>query len=206
MGLSAIRRKGLPLVICAPSGAGKSTLISRLVEEFGVQFSVSCTTRPPREGEQDGRDYFFIGKKEFEARRDAGFFAEWAPVHGNYYGTPLEAVQKALAQGRDLIFDIDVQGAAQLHLTLPEAKFAFILPPSLEELERRLRRRGTDSEESIRTRLANARSEMLQSHWFDAVVVNDDLEAAYRDLRSFYIACTLSPRLSPWLARTISMA
>ncbi len=198
-----MKRKGLPLVICAPSGAGKSTLISMLRREFDLQFSISCTTRAPREGEQDGRDYFFIGKEDFEARREEGFFAEWAEVHGNYYGTPIGAVQQKLDEGCDIVFDIDVQGAAQLRLSLPLARFAFILPPSLEELERRLRLRGTESEASLQTRLSNARSEIMQCHWFDALIVNDDLEEAYAELRSFYAASTLSPKLCPGAARRI---
>ena len=202
MSASAARR-GLPLVICAPSGAGKSTLIGMLRREFPLEFSVSCTTRAPREGESDGADYWFLGREEFLRRRGEGFFAEWAEVHGNFYGTPLRPVQEMLAAGRDVLFDIDVQGAAQLSLTLPEARFLFILPPSLAELERRLRARGTDSEGSIRTRLANARAEIAQSHWFDALVVNGDLDAAYDRLRAFYLAGTLRPALSPRLAAAV---
>ena len=202
MSASAARR-GLPLVICAPSGAGKSTLIGMLRREFPLEFSVSCTTRAPREGERDGVDYWFVGSDEFLRRRGEGFFAEWAEVHGNFYGTPLRPVQEMLAAGRDVLFDIDVQGAAQLSLTLPEARFLFILPPSLAELERRLRARGTDSEDSIRTRLANARAEIAQSHWFDALVVNGDLDAAYDRLRAFYLASTLRPALSPRLAAAV---
>ncbi|MBP3730362.1 MAG: guanylate kinase [Mailhella sp.] len=194
-------RKGFPLVVCAPSGAGKSTLISRLCADFPLCFSISCTTRHPRAGETNGVDYHFIDKKEFIRRKKEGYFAEWAEVHGNFYGTPLQPVLDAMADGRDVLFDIDVQGAAQLSLTLPDAKFVFILPPSLEELERRLRNRGTESEESIVRRLANARSEILSSHWFDAVLVNDNLDAAYDQLRSFYVASSLRPRLSPALAR-----
>ncbi len=200
---AAAARRGLPIVICAPSGAGKSTLIGRLTAEFPLEFSVSCTTRAPRAGERDGKDYWFVSREEFLRRRSDGFFAEWAEVHGNFYGTPLKPVQDRLASGADMLFDIDVQGAAQLALTLPEAKFLFILPPSLDVLARRLRARGTDSEESIRTRLANARAEIAQSHWFDAIVVNDDLDLAYDHLRSFYVACTLRPALSPRLASAV---
>ena len=132
-------RRGLPLVICAPSGAGKSTLVGRLTAEFPMEFSISCTTRKPRGNEKDGVDYIFLDRETFLDRRGLGYFAEWAEVHGNFYGTPLKPVQDRLAQGRDMLFDIDVQGAAQLSLSLPEARFVFILPPSLEELERRLR-------------------------------------------------------------------
>ena len=203
IGSTAMTRKGIPLVICAPSGAGKSTLVSKLCSEFPLEFSVSCTTRMPRTGEKDGIDYYFIEHEFFLRRRDEGFFAEWAEVHGNFYGTPLAPLQNKLNEGVDMLFDIDVQGAAQLALTLPNAVFVFILPPSLEELERRLRNRGTDSEQSIRRRLDNARSEILQSHWFDAVIVNDDLNCAYDQLRSFYIAASLRPKLTPRLASSI---
>ena len=131
-------RRGLPLVICAPSGAGKSTLVGRLTAEFPMEFSISCTTRKPRGSEKDGVDYIFLDRETFIDRRGLGYFAEWAEVHGNFYGTPLKPVQDRLAQGKDMLFDIDVQGAAQLSLSLPEARFVFILPPSLEELERRI--------------------------------------------------------------------
>jgi len=196
-------RRGLPLVICAPSGAGKSTLVGRLTAEFPMEFSISCTTRKPRGNEKDGVDYIFLDRETFLDRRGLGYFAEWAEVHGNFYGTPLKPVQDRLAQGKDMLFDIDVQGAAQLSLSLPEARFVFILPPSLEELERRLRGRGTDSEEAIRLRLSNARTEIMSSHWFDAIIINDDLDTAYDQLRSFYLASTLQPSLQPQLARTI---
>ena len=196
-------RRGLPLVICAPSGAGKSTLVGRLTAEFPMEFSISCTTRKPRGSEKDGVDYIFLDRETFIDRRGLGYFAEWAEVHGNFYGTPLKPVQDRLAQGRDMLFDIDVQGAAQLSLSLPEARFVFILPPSMEELERRLRGRGTDSEEAIRLRLSNARTEIMSSHWFDAIIINDDLDTAYDQLRSFYLASTLQPSLQPQLARAI---
>ena len=196
-------RRGLPLVICAPSGAGKSTLVGRLTAEFPMEFSISCTTRKPRGNEQDGVDYIFLDRETFIDRRGLGYFAEWAEVHGNFYGTPLKPVQDRLAKGKDMLFDIDVQGAAQLSLSLPEARFVFILPPSLDELERRLRGRGTDTEEAIRLRLANARTEIMSSHWFDPIIVNDDLDTAYDQLRSFYLASTLQPSLQPQLARAI---
>ncbi|MCQ2444099.1 MAG: guanylate kinase [Mailhella sp.] len=197
------RRKGLPLVICAPSGAGKTTLVTKLRAEFPLDFSISCTTRAPRGNEKDGIDYIFLSKDEFRSRIDAGYFAEWAEVHGNYYGTPLKPVRDSLDAGRDILFDIDVQGAAQISLSLPEARFVFILPPSIGELERRLRGRGTDSDESVRLRLSHAASEIRESHWFDAVVVNDDLDAAYVRLRAFYLADTLQPSLNPALAQAV---
>ena len=187
-------RQGIALVLSAPSGAGKTTLITRLREEFpGIGYSVSCTTRAPREGEIDGRDYIFLSRAAFEERRASGDFAEWAEVHGNLYGTPLAPVREMLAQGRDILFDIDVQGAAQLKLNLEGACFIFILPPSMAELERRLRLRGQDDEAVIARRLANARSELREAAWYDALVVNDDLDAAYDRLRAAYVAATLAP-------------
>ena len=198
------RRMGIPLVICAPSGTGKTTLVQRLRSEFPCfGFSVSCTTRSPRTGEVDGRDYHFISEQEFLERREQGYFAEWAQVHNNYYGTPLAPVRKMLESGQDMLFDIDVQGAAQLSLTLPRGHYIFLLPPSMSELERRLRTRGTDDEASIARRLANAEQEIRQAHWFDVWIVNDNLDRAYDQLRSVYLTATLAPVLRPGLAPSI---
>ncbi len=191
------KRRGLPFVVCAPSGAGKTTLTRRLRQEFPLSFSISCTTRPPRPGEVDGRDYTFIDKETFLSLRGQGHFAEWAHVHGNYYGTPLRPLKDKLKAGEDMLFDIDVQGAAQLALTLPEACFVFIFPPSLQILEERLRSRGTETEATMATRMENARKEMLQAHWFQAWIINDDLDQAYSQLRAFYLASTLRPTLMP---------
>ena len=197
----ATLRFGVPLIICAPSGTGKTTLVQRLRQEFpNFAYSVSCTPRAPR---VDGKDYHFLSVEEFLRRRDAGAFAEWANVHGNYYGTPLGPVLDTLKAGRDLLFDIDVQGAAQLHLSLPRGVYVFLLPPSMSELERRLRGRGTDEEASIARRLANADAEIRQAHWFDAWIVNDDLDAAYDHLRAVYLAATLNPAHRPALALSI---
>lgn len=193
-------RQGIALVLSAPSGAGKTTLVHRLRAEFpDIGYSVSCTTRAPREGEADGRDYIFLSRQAFEERRAAGGFAEWAEVHGNLYGTPLAPVRDMLARGQDVLFDIDVQGAAQLKLNLDGASFIFILPPSMEELERRLRLRGQDDEAVIERRLANARRELREAAWYDALVVNDDLDAAYDRLRAAYVAATLAPARNPRL-------
>lgn len=197
-------RKGIALVLSAPSGTGKTTLTRRLLTQFPhFGYSISCTTRFPRAGEQDGRDYHFISVAEFEKRRAEGYFAEWAEVHGNYYGTPLTPVRRMLESGQDLLFDIDVQGAAQLKLTLSDAVFAFILPPSMTELENRLRKRGTDSEETIQRRLENARGELLEARWYDALIVNDDLDLAYDSLRALYLAATLAPSCNPDLLNTV---
>lgn len=186
--------EGLPLVVSAPSGAGKSTLCGMLLKDFPkLKYSVSCTTRPMRQGEVEGRDYFFMSELEFERMRDAGGFAEWAFVHGNLYGTPLEFVRQRLAAGNDLLFDVDIKGASQIRAALPGARFVFIAPPDMAELERRLRLRGKDSEESISRRLGAARAEIREALWYDAVIINDDLDKAYSELKAFYIASTLAP-------------
>lgn len=185
----AAANTGMMLVISAPSGTGKSTLIRRLTAEFkAFAFSVSCTTRAPRPGEVDGREYHFLTREEFEARRDNGFFAEWAEVHGNLYGTPRQATLDLLGAGRDVIFDIDVQGARQLRESMGQGCYVFIFPPSREVLERRLTGRGTDSAEVVARRLAAARGEIMDSHWFDHWIVNDDLQLAYDQLRAVYLA------------------
>ncbi len=197
-------RLGQILVLCAPSGTGKSTLCKRLLAEFpGLTFSVSCTTRAPRGEEQDGVHYHFKTREEFIRLRDAGFFAEWAEVHGNFYGTPAGAVRDLLAVGRDVLFDIDVQGAAQLRRTFPDGLYVLLLPPSREELDRRLRGRGTDSEETIARRMANAVKEMGRADEFAHWIVNGDLERAYAELRAVFLAGTTRPACRPELVRGI---
>ncbi len=197
-------RSGVVLVMCAPSGTGKTTLIQKLLQEFPhFGFSISCTTREPREGEIDGKDYHFISEENFKAQRDVGYFAEWAYVHGNYYGTPLAPALDMLHKGQDIIFDVDVQGAAQLHLTLPSALCLFILPPSLDALRERLEKRGTDNVASMAQRLQNAAHEIRQAHWFHAWIVNDSLEDAYDQVRAAYLAATLHPQNRPLLLRSI---
>ena len=179
--------RGHLYVIAAPSGAGKTSLMRALLERRpDVSFSVSCTTRPPRPHEQDERDYHFIDRAEFERLIEAGEFIEYADVFGNLYGTRKSIVEKALAEGRDLILEIDWQGARQVRQRLPEAIQIFILPPSRAELEARLRKRATDSPEAIARRLADSVSEM--SHWreFDFVVVNRDFEQALAELLAIF--------------------
>lgn len=197
-------RLGQVLVVCAPSGTGKSTLISMLREEFpDFGFSVSYTTRAPRGEEQDGREYHFVSRETFVAMRSRGAFCEWAEVHGNFYGTATKPVEEMLNRGRDVLFDIDVQGAKQLRKTFYKGTFVFLLPPSREELVRRLKGRGTDSEESIAKRLSNAAGELAQAEWFDYWVVNETLEEAYSELKAVYLAGKCKPSLRPGILDNI---
>ena len=179
------KARGSIIVVSAPSGSGKTTLIKRLLEAVpALKFSVSYTTRPPRHGEKDGRDYFFVPREEFEGMIKAGKFVEWADVVGHLYGTAREQLRAAEEDGQDILLDIDVQGHRQVREKLPEAVSIFILPPSFQELERRLRRRRSDAPDVIEKRLRNARREI--GHWqeYDFIVVNDKLRAATRSLRS----------------------
>ncbi len=181
---------GILLVLSAPSGAGKTTLAHRLEREMPeVVFSVSITTRPPRGREQNGIDYHFVDVKTFQEKIEAGEFIEWAEVHGHFYGTPRSVVD-AVQQNRGVaVFDIDVQGGNAIKRRYPDAVLVFILPPSTAELERRLRDRRTDSDDIIRKRLLAARAEMERGVGsYDFVIVNDDIERAYVDLRSVVLA------------------
>lgn len=178
------KTNGLMLVLSAPSGTGKTTLARRLVEETpDAIFSVSATTRAPRGAELDGIDYTFHTPEEFQRLVDQDLLLEWAEVHGNRYGTPRRFAQEAIEGGKLVVFDIDVQGGTQIKGRHPEAATLFVLPPSLEELERRLRRRGTDDEAVIRRRLDAARSEIAAGlASYDYALVNDRFEQAYADL------------------------
>jgi guanylate kinase len=181
--MSAMRH-GILFVVSAPSGAGKTTLCKEIVDFFpGLRQSVSFTTRPARSGEVPGIDYHFVDESRFQAMIAAGEFAEWASVHGNFYGTALKTLQDASHAGEDLLLDIDCQGARQLKESVVQAVFIFILPPDMAELERRLRGRNTDSEEVIKRRLENAREEIEQSSWYDYRVINDNIEAALARLK-----------------------
>ncbi len=183
------RERGLLIVISAPSGTGKTTLTRMLLKEFpNIEFSISFTTRKPRPGEVNGKDYWFISREEFLKRIEEGDFLEWAEVYGNLYGTSKSQVLKALNEGKDVLLDIDTQGALQVKENFPEAVLIFILPPSLEELERRLRNRGTDPEEVIEKRLKVAREEIKRAKFYDYIVVNDVLEVAYNKLKSIISA------------------
>lgn len=181
--------KGKIIIIVAPSGTGKSTLIKRLKEEFRqLHWSVSFTTRDMREGEVDGKHYFFISREEFVAKKDKNAFIEWAEVHGNFYGTSKGFVHSKADNGYSLLFDLDVQGADNMKAEFgDEADAIFISPPSIEELEKRLQGRGTDSEDVIRLRIDNAKKELLRRDDYDFLVVNDDLDEAYRHLREVVV-------------------
>jgi guanylate kinase len=180
----------LLLIISSPSGAGKTTLCNRLRKEFPhLSFSVSHTTRRPRPNEQNGREYHFVEVGEFRKLAAEGAFAEWAEVHGNLYGTSLREIARARdANASGVLFDIDYQGARQIRAKVPEAVAVFVLPPSLEELERRLRGRGTDDDATVQKRLAKAQKEIENYALFDYLVVNDDLDRAYDRLRSVVLA------------------
>jgi len=183
------KNKGIALIISGPSGAGKGTLVKMLIKEFpNIQFSISYTTRKPREGEIDGVDYVFISKKEFKKLIEKDMFAEWAKVHGNYYGTPRKEIEEKLNKGFDVVFDIDVQGAKNLKQNLRQGVFVFILPPSIDELKRRLIKRGSDDPKTIEIRLKNAQKEMEAIDEFEYVILNDDLNKAYDYLRCIYLS------------------
>jgi guanylate kinase len=193
-----MRRRGLCLVISAPSGAGKTSITRRLLElEPAAALSVSVTTRAPRPGERDGVHYHFIAQDRFDAMVADGALLEWAGVFGKSYGSPRAPVEAALAAGRDVVFDIDWQGHRQLRAALPDDTVGlFILPPSRAELERRLRGRGTDAEEAIARRMAQAWEEISHAPEFDHLLVNDDFEAAVGATRAVLAAARLArPRL-----------
>ena len=190
-----MENKGIALIISGPSGAGKGTLVKMLIEEFpNIQFSISYTTRKPREGEIDGIDYVFISKEEFKKLIEKDMFAEWANVHGNYYGTPRKEIEEKLNKGFDVVFDIDVQGAKNLKQNLRQGVFVFILPPSIEELKRRLIKRGSDDPKTIEIRLKNAQKEMESIDEFEYVILNDDLNKAYDKLRCIYLSAKCKVR------------
>ncbi len=183
---SRIRRRGLMLVLSSPSGAGKSTIARNLIEsDQGFELSVSVTTRPRRGSEIDGIHYHFRTQREFEILRDNDELLEWAEVHGNFYATPREPAERAMAEGRDMLFDIDWQGAQQLQEKMAsDVVSIFVLPPTMTELQSRLHRRAEDSEEVIRTRLINSRAEI--GHWeeYDYVIINDDLNSSFDAVQS----------------------
>ena len=186
-------KRGVLFVFSGPSGVGKGTLKAKLFEDFAdrIAFSVSATTRGPREGEVDGKDYFFISRQEFERRVKNNEFLEHAEFAGNCYGTPRAYVEKLLDSGMNVVLEIDVQGALQVMKSMPECVSVFILPPSFEELEHRLRGRGTETEEKVRERLETAKRELPYAPQYDYQIVNGgDIEAAYQSLRDVFLKST----------------
>ena len=178
-------KPGNLFVVAAPSGAGKSSLVKALLElDSRLAVSVSHTTRPPRGQEQHGREYWFVEEQEFRAMIERGDFVEWAQVHGRLYGTSRSAIEARLAQGEDVVLEIDWQGALQIKAVFAHAVLIFILPPSWDELEQRLRRRGEDGPDTIATRLANAHEEVAQARHFDFVILNSLFETALFDLKT----------------------
>jgi len=205
-----VARRGLMFILSSPSGAGKTTLGERILkndnrkENGEIVLSISATTRKRRPGEVHGRDYYFVSQEEFARMRDNGEFMEWANVFGNYYGTPRSMVDDALRQGRDVLFDIDWQGAQQLDEVAGEDLVkVFILPPSRAELERRLRQRNQDPEDVVRARMEKADAEI--SHWaeYDYVIINFDLDESERLLRSILLAERLKRRRQIGLAQIV---
>lgn len=186
---------GLLIVISGPSGAGKGTLCNLIKKEFpNIYYSISATTRSPRQGERHGVDYLFMSKEEFLELRDANGFLEWAEVYGNYYGTPRSKVEENIAQGRDVILEIDIQGALNVKKQYPEGVFIFIVPPSIKELKRRIENRGQDSPEDISKRLKSAHTELAYVSEYDYVIVNDKIETAIAKLKSIIIAEKCRPQ------------
>ncbi|WLT09231.1 guanylate kinase [Bartonella apihabitans] len=189
------RRRGVLLVLSSPSGAGKSTLSRLLLEDGHLGLSVSVTTRERRPSEVNGVHYHFITRKEFEQKRDNDELIEWAEVHGHYYGTLRETVETALASGRDMLFDIDYQGARQLQEKMPDDVVSvFILPPSMKELKSRLNRRAEDSQDVINLRLHNARGEIEHFKSYDYVIINQDLEQSFALIKAIHLAEAIKRR------------
>ena len=189
-------------IVSAPSGAGKTTLLTRLLAAVpGLRFSISLTTRAPRSGETHGREYFFVTPEEFLQIRDQGGLLEWVEQFGHFYGTSRDYISRSLDEGYGIVFDIDVRGAKALKKSFPQAVFIFILPPSLEILEQRLRQRGEVPPPELARRLAQSHGELGEAHWYDFLVVNDDLEEAQTRLQAIVLAnrCR-TPRLWPGLA------
>lgn len=193
-----------PLILSAPSGGGKTT-IARLLQErrADIGYSVSCTTRAPRGREVEGRDYYFLSRDEFEARRERGEFAESAEVHGNLYGTLRAEVERVLARGQHVVMDIDVQGARQFAAAFPDSVLVFILPPSVEALVERLRTRNTESPAALARRLRGARDELRAASSYHYVVVNDDLELAYQQVSAVVDAEMVRHERLPEFERTV---
>jgi guanylate kinase len=197
-------RKPLLLIVSSPSGAGKTTLCKKLLAEFeDIRFSISHTTRTPRPNETDGRDYFFTDTASFLEMQENDQFIEWAHVHGNRYGTSQAEIRAAASSGVDLIFDVDYQGASQIKERYPEAIAIFILPPSIDELKRRLSSRGTETPESLEKRFTAALGEISHYAEFDYQLVNDDIDHAYDRLRAILISQRITTSRNDSLAKQL---
>ncbi|OGU00470.1 MAG: guanylate kinase [Geobacteraceae bacterium GWB2_52_12] len=184
-----MKREGLIMIISAPSGAGKTTLCRELRQRFPhLQESISYTTRAPRVGEVDGEDYIFISRERFQSMIAEDAFAEWAEVHGNLYGTSLATLEDARHNGIDLLLDIDCQGAMRLKECLDGGVFVFILPPSMEELRRRLENRSSDSQNVIERRITRAAEEIKEARWYDYIIINDRIEQAMEELSAIVLS------------------
>lgn len=184
-----IMEKGLVLVISAPSGAGKSSICRRFLDACPlVNFSVSFTSRAPRPGEVDGKDYFFISREDFQDRIAKDEFAEWVENYGNYYGTTLKAIQDPLSAGKDLLLDVEPRGAREIKKKFADGVFVFVLPPSMEALLHRLQKRGHESPEVIMKRFAQAEKELKEAQWYDYAVFNEVLETAVEQVLAIYKA------------------
>ncbi|MCL4425963.1 MAG: guanylate kinase [Firmicutes bacterium] len=188
-------RRGLLVVISAPSGTGKGVLRRQLLREMpDLRFCVSVTSRPPRPGEQEGVDYYFVSPEEFQRRIQEEVFVEWAKVYGNYYGTPGLEIGEALERGEDVLLEKDVQGGRELRKKFPDGIFIFILPPRLESLEERLKGRGTESQGDLQRRLTAVKIELAELRNYDYLVINDEIDRAVQDLRAIIVAerCRIS--------------
>lgn len=183
-----MKREGLIMIISAPSGAGKTTLCRELLKRFpGMRESISYTTRQPRAGEMHGEDYFFVSREEFLRMVAEEAFAEWAEVHGNLYGTALQTLEDARRNGVDLVLDIDCQGALKLKERFEGGAYIFILPPSMEELRRRLENRSSDTQDVIDRRIERAAAEIKEARWYDYIIINDRFEQAFEDLSAIVL-------------------
>ena len=200
-----VKRKGVIFIVSAPSGAGKTTLVKRLMKIIpAIRLSVSCTTRRTRPGEIPGQDYHFVGERKFELMRDRGDFAEWANVHGSFYGTPWRPLERHLRNGDDVLLDIDVVGCRKIKSRYSNAVSIFLLPPSWRELERRLALRKTDGREMIRKRLKNAERELHEITRYDYLIVNRKIGEAVDSLESIVLAERLRvSRVQRWKVPTL---
>ncbi|WP_165187404.1 guanylate kinase [Caulobacter soli] len=199
------RTRGLLLMVVAPSGVGKTSLTRRLVADHNdLHLSISATTRDPRPGEHDGRDYHFVSQDKFKGMIQDEAFLEWAEVYGNHYGSPRGPIVEALDRGESVLFDIDFQGAMKVHGQLPDdSVLIYVLPPSLAEMSRRLHARSQDSEEVIAKRLARAKDEVAAWERFDYVILNDDFDKAYSDLAHIYHAERQRRARNPWIGNLV---